>query len=101
MPGAPHLASEIWASPEGRPHSYRVNERCSRETSMSWVRKIPYKAGNPNAGVLNYEVAGRAIILEFADHRFRYVYNELSPGRSHVDAMIRLARHGKGLSTYV
>ena len=68
---------------------------------MAPVMKIPYKARNPNAGVLNYEVAGRAIILEFADHRFRYVYDELSPGRSHVDAMIRLARHGKGLTTYV
>jgi hypothetical protein len=63
--------------------------------------KIPYKAGNPNAGVLNYEVAGRAIILEFADHRFRYVYNELAPGAAHVAAMIRLARRGKGLTTYV
>ncbi len=38
--------------------------------------KIPYKRGNPNAGVLNYEVAGSAIILEFADHRCRYVYDE-------------------------
>jgi hypothetical protein len=63
--------------------------------------KIPYKARNPNAGVLNYEVVGRAIILEFADHRFRYVYDELSPGRAHVDAMIRLAKRGKGLTTYV
>lgn len=63
--------------------------------------KIPYKARNPNAGVLNYEISGRAIILEFADHRFRYIYNELAPGAAHVAAMIRLARRGKGLTTYV
>jgi hypothetical protein len=63
--------------------------------------KIPYKSGNPNAGVLNYEVAGRAIILEFGDHRFRYVYDEVSPGAAHVRAMIRLAKLGKGLTTYV
>ena len=63
--------------------------------------KIPYKLGNPNAGVLNYEVVGRAIILEFADHRYRYVYDEISPGAVHVRAMIQLAMRGKGLTTYV
>jgi hypothetical protein len=56
----------------------------------------PLQSWEPERWVLNYEVAGRAIILEFADHRFRYVYDELSPGRTHVDAMIRLARRGKG-----
>ena len=51
--------------------------------------------------MLNYEVVGRAIILEFADHRYRYVYDEISPGAVHVRAMIQLAMRGKGLTTYV
>jgi hypothetical protein len=63
--------------------------------------KIPYKSGNPNAGVLNNEVAERAIVLEFGDHRFRCVYDEVSPGAAHVRAMIRLTKQGKGLTTYV
>jgi hypothetical protein len=63
--------------------------------------KMPYKSRNPNAGVLNYEVVGRSIVLEFADHRCRYVYDEILPGAVHVRAMIQLAKRGKGLTTYV
>ena len=67
--------------------------------------KVPYKARNPSAGVLNYELIddhlGEAILLEFADHKFRYLYNADRPGPEHVAAMRRLARLGDGLTTYV
>ena len=63
--------------------------------------KLPYKSRNPNSGVVNYEVAGSAIILEFKDAKYRYVYDATIPGPEHVAAMIKLAAAGKGLSTYV
>ena len=71
--------------------------------------KVPYKARNPSAGVLNYELIddhlGEAILLEFAspetDHKHRYLYNADRPGPEHVAAMRRLALAGDGLTTYV
>ncbi len=67
--------------------------------------KVPYKARNPTAGVLNYELTedhlGDAIILEFADQKRRYLYNADRPGPQHVAAMRRLALSGDGLTTYV
>lgn len=78
--------------------------------------KVPYKAGNPSAGVLNYELIDDgsqtgAIILEFASvgptgfpeiaRKHRYLYNADRPGPEHVAAMRRLALSGDGLTTYV
>ena len=63
--------------------------------------KVPYRAGNPESGVLNFEITNNAILLEFADGKYRYVYNDESPGRAHVEAMKRLALQGSGLTTYV
>jgi len=63
--------------------------------------KIDYKFDNPNAGVQNYESVEGGIILEFGDSDFRYLYNSAKPGADHVAEMIRLARSGQGLTTYV
>lgn len=63
--------------------------------------RVDYKSENPNAGVQNYELVKGGIILEFADRDFRYVYNAEKPGAHHVAEMIRLARSGRGLTTYV
>ena len=63
--------------------------------------KIPYKSQNPNAGITSYEVLDDAIILEFRDGKFRYLYNATKPGPKHVDAMKTLALAGKGLTTYI
>ena len=68
--------------------------------------KVPYKAHNPSAGVLNYELVddewGReAVVLEFSDCKHRYLYNADHPGPQHVAAMRRLAAAGDGLTTYV
>ena len=63
--------------------------------------KHPYKSRNPNAGITTYELTDTAIILEFADAKHRYLYDEQVPGPTHVAAMKRLAADGKGLTTYV
>ncbi|WP_263384240.1 hypothetical protein [Granulicella arctica] len=61
----------------------------------------PYQKHNPAAGVLSYEILENAIIIEFVDHKFRYLYNTSKPGLKHVNTMKRLALEGKGLSTYI
>ena len=63
--------------------------------------KLPYRSSTPNTGVLNYEIAGSTLILEFQHPKYRYVYGPIAPGASHVARMIELARAGKGLSTYI
>ena len=63
--------------------------------------KLPYRSIDPNTGVLNYEIAGPTLILEFQHPKHRYVYGPLAPGQRHVAKMIELARAGKGLSTYI
>ena len=63
--------------------------------------KMRYRSDGRDSGVVNYEIVGDAIILEFAGGEYRYVYNQVSPGAEHVEAMKRLAAKGRGLSTYV
>ena len=63
--------------------------------------KVDYKSENPDAGVRNFEILPDAIILEFADRKWRYLYNAERPGLEHVNNMKRLALAGDGLTTYV
>jgi len=63
--------------------------------------KSPYQTHNPKSGVRNYELLNDAIILEFTDHKSRYLYNAQAPGPEHVAAMKHLAIGGKGLTTYI
>lgn len=63
--------------------------------------KLLYKLHNPNAGGQAYEWVEGGIILDFGDRDFLYLYNAQKPGADHVAEMIRLARSGKGLTTYV
>ncbi len=63
--------------------------------------KLPYQRRNPKAGVVNYELLDGAIILEFADHNNRYLYNTEAPGPEAVVEMKRLAASGRGLTTYI
>jgi len=60
-----------------------------------------YKSRNPNAGVYSFEFLPDAIILEFTDRQYRYLYNTERPGLEHVNEMKRLALAGEGLTTYV
>ena len=59
-----------------------------------------YKNKQGNSGVVAFEVRGEAIHVKFMDGTI-YVYNTKKPGKQHVQKMIRLAREGKGLSTYI
>ncbi len=63
--------------------------------------KHPYRHTTSNTGVLNYEITGPTLILEFQHPKHRYVYGPIAPGASHVARMIELARAGKGLPTYI
>ena len=68
---------------------------------MPTAAKVDYKSHNPDAGVRNFEILPDAIILEFADRKWRYLYNADKPGLLHVNEMKRLALAGDGLTTYV
>jgi hypothetical protein len=63
--------------------------------------RVPYKSLNPDAGVTHYEIQDDAILIDFSDGRFRYLYNEELPGPAHVEAMKQRAVAGKGLTTYI
>ena len=68
---------------------------------MPLAMKVDYQSVNPEAGVRNFEILPDAIILEFEDLKFRYLYNAQRPGLVHVNEMKRLALAGDGLTTYV
>jgi hypothetical protein len=59
-----------------------------------------YAALSGNAGVRAFEAHDDRIIVEFNDGS-RYLYDSVQPGNRHVKAMIRLARSGSGLTTYI
>lgn len=60
----------------------------------------PYANLSGDSGVRAYTIAATAIEVQFADGRV-YVYNYTVPGRAKVETMKRLARAGRGLSTYI
>ncbi len=53
-----------------------------------------------NSGVQLFEVGTGFIILEFGDAT-RYLYNYEKPGKHHVDNIIKLAKKGSDLNTYI
>jgi hypothetical protein len=61
----------------------------------------PYANSDGDSGIANYEIVGSAIIIEFVDAKYRYVYDSARPGPEHVKAMMTLARQGRGLATYI
>jgi hypothetical protein len=61
----------------------------------------PYANSAGDSGISNYEITGSAIILEFVDAKYRYVYDDIKPGPEHVKAMKALAKQGRGLATYI
>ena len=63
--------------------------------TLHWV---PY--GDGKSGVTRYAMADDALHLQFHDNRV-YVYDAARPGPAHLAEMLRLAKLGKGLSTYI
>ena len=61
---------------------------------------LPYRNLSGESGVIAYEPRSSGIVLQFAD-RSRYLYTYASTGRDHVAEMKRLAKKGRGLTTYV
>jgi hypothetical protein len=53
-----------------------------------------------DSGVVFYESGDGEIVLRFVDG-WHYRYTDASAGAEHIAAMRRLARAGRGLSTYV
>jgi hypothetical protein len=59
-----------------------------------------YRNLGGGSGVVAFEIAPRAITVQFADGG-KYVYDHASPGKGHVAEMKRLAKAGRGLATYI
>ena len=47
-----------------------------------------------------YQIVVDGIIIEWKNGG-KYLYNSIAPGKDKVDEMIKLAKAGKGLSTYI
>lgn len=61
----------------------------------------PYANLAGNSGVAAYAITDHAIAVRFAHGHRVYEYSHASAGREHVETMKRLARAGRGLSTYI
>lgn len=60
----------------------------------------PYRRLNPDSPVVAYGIAADALWVAFnTGHRYRYTTR--SVGSRHLREMIRLARAGRGLGTYI
>jgi hypothetical protein len=59
-----------------------------------------YKHKGGDAGVVAWQDRSNGIVLRFADGS-TYLYTYATPGRDHVAAMRKLAKKGRGLTTYV
>jgi hypothetical protein len=59
-----------------------------------------YRNRGGNSGVKAYEIGQTFIKVELATGEI-YVYDNINPGKEHVEKMKILAQAGKGLSTYI
>lgn len=55
---------------------------------------------NGDSGVTRFEIGPQDIKVEFRDGSV-YLYNEQRPGMRNVEEMVRLARAGRGLNSYI
>ena len=62
--------------------------------------EIPYKALSGNAGVEAYSLGKDSIQVRFKDNSV-YIYDYVSAGKINVEEMKRLAKSGKGLTTFI
>jgi hypothetical protein len=60
----------------------------------------PYRNLSGNSGVEAFEIHDESIVVRFTGG-LTYLYDCVRPGRLHVEQMKRLAREGRGLSTYI
>jgi hypothetical protein len=60
----------------------------------------PYRNVAGDSGIAAYEIRRDGILVQFVNGGI-YLYDDSAPGRAHVEEMKRLARSGRGLSTYI
>lgn len=60
----------------------------------------PYANLSANSGVSAYELDPGRIVVEFRNGD-TYEYNETSAGKAAIETMHRLAKAGRGLSTFI
>ncbi|MGE5523123.1 MAG: hypothetical protein ACM3SS_05355 [Rhodospirillaceae bacterium] len=71
------------------------------QSRQNWASQlVPYRDLQGNSGVVAYYAGDAYIIVEFQDGAV-YLYNATAPGQLHVEEMIRRARQGSGLATYI
>lgn len=70
----------------------------ARRAGAPTRRSYAGRAGD--TGVRAYVTGDSWMAIEFVDGR-RYLYDAMRPGLGHVRNMIRLARQGVGLTTYI
>lgn len=61
----------------------------------------PYGGPKGSSGVVAYLIEGDSITLRFVDRATLYVYDAQRPGHAAVQEMQRLAKRGRGLTTYI
>ena len=59
-----------------------------------------YRNLSTDSGVRGYEIRSGAIVVEFVNGS-TYLYTDASAGKSAIASMQRLAKSGRGLSTYI
>ena len=60
-----------------------------------------YKNLSGSSGVMAYECGSDYIQVRFRNDDYIYLYNYSKPGRQNTEKMKRLARGGRGLSTFI
>jgi hypothetical protein len=60
-----------------------------------------YRNLSGDSGVESYRIRDDAIDVRFRENAQVYTYSWKRPGRDHVEAMKRLAKAGRGLSSYI
>ena len=59
-----------------------------------------YKNLSRNSGVIHYQIGDNFIELRFNNAGLVYKYTSTNPGKSYVSEMKKLAKLGKGLTSY-
>lgn len=67
---------------------------------MPSQRMEPYGNLSGNSGVVAYEIGRGSIAVEFREGRV-YLYTDASAGAGNIAEMQRLARAGRGLSSFI
>ena len=60
-----------------------------------------YKDKHGNSGVTHYSTGEDFIAIKFKNKSGEYIYDYETNGKEHIEAMKKLAREGRGLSTYI